>query len=166
MSVAARVAEEMAVALGSTVGYCVRFDDRTSRETKLKYVTDGMLLREAIGSPNLEMYSLLIVDEAHERSLQTDVILAILKVGEALLASRREEEDEQTGLGGMQPGAGRGKARERPEKTGKVSDGERETRRGKLPRQEVQDRGSRVGRAGERCSVSSVKGKPSGVSEG
>jgi len=83
ISVAARVAAEMGVGLGGLVGYAVRFDEQTSRSTRITYMTDGMLLREAMADPQLADYSVLIVDEAHERSLQTDVILALLKVAQA-----------------------------------------------------------------------------------
>ena len=79
MSVAKRVAEEMGVEVGSRAGYCVRFDDCSTSETRIRYVTDGMLLREAVADPSLRRYSVVIVDEAHERSLQTDMMLAILK---------------------------------------------------------------------------------------
>ena len=70
-SVAARVSEEMGVRLGKEVGYSIRFDDRVSRETKLKYMTDGMLIRESQLDPLLSNYSVIILDEAHERSLDT-----------------------------------------------------------------------------------------------
>ncbi|XP_063934638.1 putative pre-mRNA-splicing factor ATP-dependent RNA helicase PRP1 [Zophobas morio] len=79
MSVAARVAEEMDVKLGEEVGYSIRFEDCTSSKTKLKYCTDGMLLREAMADPLLERYSCVILDEAHERTLATDVLMGLLK---------------------------------------------------------------------------------------
>ena len=69
MSVAARVAEEMNVKLGREVGYSIRFEDCSSERTIIKYMTDGMLLREFLGEPDLASYSVLIVDEAHERTL-------------------------------------------------------------------------------------------------
>ncbi len=70
MSVAKRVAEEMDVSLGKEVGYTIRFEDATDRRTTfLKYMTDGMLLREAMHDHNLERYSCIILDEAHERTL-------------------------------------------------------------------------------------------------
>lgn len=69
MSVAKRVSEEMDVILGEEVGYSIRFEDKTSPKTILKYLTDGMLLREAIHDPLLERYSIIILDEAHERTL-------------------------------------------------------------------------------------------------
>jgi HrpA-like RNA helicase len=78
-SIAKRVAEEVGCALGSTVGYAVRFDDTTSPETKLRYMTDGMLLRELLSDPMLEKYSVIILDEAHERTLRTDILLGMVK---------------------------------------------------------------------------------------
>lgn len=79
MSVAARVAEEMGVRLGQAVGYSVRFEDATSPQTILKYMTDGMLLREILTEPDLGAYSVLIIDEAHERTLHTDILLVLVK---------------------------------------------------------------------------------------
>lgn len=80
MSVAKRVAEEMDLTLGKEVGYTIRFEDMTERGTTfLKYMTDGMLLREAMNDPNLERYSTVILDEAHERTLATDILMGLLK---------------------------------------------------------------------------------------
>ena len=79
MSVANRVANEMNVKLGQEVGYTIRFEDNTSDKTIIKYMTDGMLLREFIHSPTLSNYSIIIIDEAHERTLQTDILFALLK---------------------------------------------------------------------------------------
>ncbi|MEW5297962.1 MAG: hypothetical protein WDW36_001135 [Sanguina aurantia] len=79
-TVATRVAEEMGVPLGDLVGYCVRFDDVTTQGvTKIKYLTDGVLLREMLDDPLLHRYSVIMVDEAHERSLATDLLLGLLK---------------------------------------------------------------------------------------
>jgi ATP-dependent RNA helicase DDX35 len=78
-SVAARVAEEMSVELGQEVGYSIRFEDVTSAKTKIKFLTDGLLLREALVDPLLSRYSVIMVDEAHERSLSSDVLLGLLK---------------------------------------------------------------------------------------
>ena len=61
------------------MGYSVRFDDMTSDETKIKYVTDGMLVREMMGDPLLASYSIIVIDEAHERTLRTDILIAGLK---------------------------------------------------------------------------------------
>ncbi|ORY20219.1 P-loop containing nucleoside triphosphate hydrolase protein [Neocallimastix californiae] len=79
MSVAARVAEEMDVKLGYQVGYSIRFEDCTSEKTVLKYMTDGMLLREFLSEPDLNSYSVLIIDEAHERTLHTDILFGLVK---------------------------------------------------------------------------------------
>jgi len=79
MSVAQRVADELDVQLSTYVGYLIRFEDRTSAETILKFCTDGMLLREAMNDPLLSRYSVVILDEAHERTLATDVLFGLLK---------------------------------------------------------------------------------------
>jgi len=79
VSVAKRVSEEMRVPLGEEVGYSIRFEDLTSKKTKIKYMTDGVLLRESLNDPDIEKYSAVIMDEAHERSLNTDVLFGILK---------------------------------------------------------------------------------------
>ncbi|PQE27809.1 pre-mRNA-splicing factor atp-dependent RNA helicase prp43 protein [Rutstroemia sp. NJR-2017a WRK4] len=79
MSVAQRVADEMDVKLGEEVGYSIRFEDVTSSKTILKYMTDGMLLREAMHDHNLTRYSCIILDEAHERTLATDILMGLLK---------------------------------------------------------------------------------------
>lgn len=78
-TVAARVAEEMHCKLGEEVGYSIRFEDLTSSSTKIKFLTDGLLLREALVDPLLSRYSVVMVDEAHERSLSTDLLLGVLK---------------------------------------------------------------------------------------
>ena len=79
MSVAKRVSEEMDVSLGQTVGYTIRFEDKTGPNTRLKYLTDGMLLRESMIDPMLSKYSIVILDEAHERTLSTDILFGLLK---------------------------------------------------------------------------------------
>lgn len=79
MSVAQRVAYEMDVELGHEVGYSIRFEDNTSKKTKLKYMTDGVLIRESLSDPDLEKYSCIIMDEAHERSLNTDILFGLLR---------------------------------------------------------------------------------------
>ncbi|KAI9079448.1 hypothetical protein K1719_038530 [Acacia pycnantha] len=79
MSVAARVSQEMGVKLGHEVGYSIRFEDCTSEKTILKYMTDGMLLREFLGEPDLSSYSVVMVDEAHERTLSTDILFGLVK---------------------------------------------------------------------------------------
>ncbi|XP_068106514.1 pre-mRNA-splicing factor ATP-dependent RNA helicase DHX16 [Hyperolius riggenbachi] len=79
MSVAARVSQEMSVKLGNEVGYSIRFEDCTSERTVLKYMTDGMLLREFLTEPDLAGYSVIIIDEAHERTLHTDILFGLIK---------------------------------------------------------------------------------------
>ena len=102
MSVAKRVSEEMAAmvkesgkrelsdeidGLGGTVGYSIRFEDQTSEHTLIKYMTDGVLLRESLRDPDLNKYSAIIMDEAHERSLNTDVLFGVLRK----VAARRSD---------------------------------------------------------------------------
>jgi len=79
VSMARRVAEELNCDLGRAVGYQVRFDDRTNNETVIKFMTDGILLAETLGDRRLLHYDTLIIDEAHERSLNIDFILGYLK---------------------------------------------------------------------------------------
>ena len=85
ISIAKRVAEEMGVRLSEEVGYSVRFDDMTSPSTLIKYMTDGMLLREYLMDNKLSKYSVLMLDEAHERTINTDILFGLLK---ALLRTR------------------------------------------------------------------------------
>lgn len=87
MSVAKRVSEEMEVKLGGLVGYAIRFEDCTSNETMIKYMTDGVLLRESLVQPDLDKYSVIIMDEAHERALNTDVLMGLIK---KVLARRKD----------------------------------------------------------------------------
>jgi len=77
-SVAARVAEEMKTTVGGLVGYQVRFDERVGRETEVKFMTDGILLAETQGDRDLRQYHTIIIDEAHERSLNIDFLLGYL----------------------------------------------------------------------------------------
>ncbi|XP_013133761.1 PREDICTED: putative pre-mRNA-splicing factor ATP-dependent RNA helicase DHX16 [Papilio polytes] len=79
MSVAARVAQEMNVKLGNEVGYSIRFEDCTSDRTVIKYMTDGTLHREFLSEPDLASYSVMIIDEAHERTLHTDILFGLVK---------------------------------------------------------------------------------------
>lgn len=79
MSVAKRVAEEVGCKLGQEVGYTIRFEDCTSPDTKIKYMTDGMLQREVLMDPDLKKYSVIMLDEAHERTIATDVLFGLLK---------------------------------------------------------------------------------------
>ncbi|KAF8230540.1 P-loop containing nucleoside triphosphate hydrolase protein [Tricholoma matsutake] len=78
-SLAARVALERNTTVGNIVGYSVRFDERSSADTCIKYMTDGMIVRELLSDPLLSNYSVVVVDEAHERTLRTDLLLANLK---------------------------------------------------------------------------------------
>eukprot|EP00049_Salpingoeca_infusionum_P022932 m.9592 g.9592 ORF g.9592 m.9592 type:complete len:1278 (+) comp5472_c0_seq1:307-4140(+) len=79
MSVAKRVSEEFGCRLGAEVGYTIRFEDCTSPETAIKYMTDGMLLRECLIDSAMSNYSVIILDEAHERTIHTDVLFGLLK---------------------------------------------------------------------------------------
>lgn len=79
VSVAKRVAEEVGCELGAEVGYTIRFEDCTSSDTKIKYMTDGILQREILLDPNLRKYSVIMLDEAHERTIATDVLFGLLK---------------------------------------------------------------------------------------
>ncbi len=79
-TIAQRVANEVGCKLGDAVGYKVRFDDVTGPSTSIKYVTDGTLLREAtLSDPLLSKYSVIMIDEAHERNMNTDALLGIVK---------------------------------------------------------------------------------------
>ena len=71
--------QEMGKKLGNEVGYSIRFEDCTSERTKIKYMTDGMLLREFLSEPDLGSYSVMIIDEAHERTLHTDILFGLIK---------------------------------------------------------------------------------------
>ncbi|EGD83307.1 Dhx33 protein [Salpingoeca rosetta] len=79
ITVAQRVAWERSSKVGKLVGYSVRFDELTSPSTRIKYMTDGMLLREAMSDRHLEQYSVIVLDEAHERTVHTDVLFALVK---------------------------------------------------------------------------------------
>jgi pre-mRNA-splicing factor ATP-dependent RNA helicase DHX16 len=79
MSVAKRVADEVGCKLGDKVGYSVRFDDKTGPNTQVKYMTDGVLLRELAGDATLSQYSVIMIDEAHERSIASDLLLPLVK---------------------------------------------------------------------------------------
>ncbi|KAF2217179.1 hypothetical protein CERZMDRAFT_104578 [Cercospora zeae-maydis SCOH1-5] len=79
MSVAARVADEVGCRLGEEVGYTIRFEDKTNENTKIKYMTDGIMQREILLDPELSKYSVIMLDEAHERTIATDVLFGLLK---------------------------------------------------------------------------------------
>lgn len=79
LSVAKRVAQEQQTELGGLVGYSIRFENKTSPDTKIKFLTDGMLIREALIDPLLMDYSVIVVDEAHERSTNTDILIGLLR---------------------------------------------------------------------------------------
>ncbi|KAI9056633.1 P-loop containing nucleoside triphosphate hydrolase protein [Trametes sanguinea] len=79
-SVASRVAAEVGTTLGDEVGYTIRFEDVSDKErTRILYMTDGMLFRETLIDPLLSRYSVIMIDEAHERSIYTDLLLGVLK---------------------------------------------------------------------------------------
>ncbi|KAK6536810.1 putative ATP-dependent RNA helicase dhr2 [Arthrobotrys megalospora] len=88
ISLAQRVSSEMGTTLGKEVGYCVRFDNVSDASTKIRYLTDGMLLNEILHDPELSRYSVVVVDEAHERSVSTDLGMGLLK---GIVESRRKE---------------------------------------------------------------------------
>jgi HrpA-like RNA helicase len=79
INVAKRVSEEYGCKLGNDVGYSVRFEDCTSHLTVIKYMTAGMLLREALLDPFLSKYGVIILDEAHERTANFDILLGLVK---------------------------------------------------------------------------------------
>ncbi|EJS44034.1 prp22p [Saccharomyces arboricola H-6] len=79
VSVAKRVAEEVGCKIGHDVGYTIRFEDVTGPGTRIKYMTDGMLQREALLDPEMSKYSVIMLDEAHERTVATDILFALLK---------------------------------------------------------------------------------------
>lgn len=78
-SVARRVADERGCRLGEEVGYSIRFEDRTGPNTRIKYMTDGVLVRECLEDPCLSRYGVVMLDEAHERSIDTDILFGLLK---------------------------------------------------------------------------------------
>uniref|UniRef100_A0A6G1S7P2 RNA helicase n=1 Tax=Aceria tosichella TaxID=561515 RepID=A0A6G1S7P2_9ACAR len=87
ISVATRVAEEFGCLLGEEVGYTIRFQDETCEKTQIKYMTDGMLLRECLLDQDLNKYSVIMLDEAHERNLHTDVLFGLMK---AVVTKRKD----------------------------------------------------------------------------
>ncbi|XP_044939120.1 ATP-dependent RNA helicase DHX33 isoform X1 [Mustela putorius furo] len=87
ISLATRVSDEKRTELGKLVGYTVRFDNVSSEDTRIKFLTDGMLLREAISDSLLRQYSCVVLDEAHERTVHTDVLFGVVKAAQ----KRRKE---------------------------------------------------------------------------
>ncbi|CAF1182154.1 unnamed protein product [Didymodactylos carnosus] len=79
MSVAKRVAKDYGCRLEQEVGYTIRFEDYTSPETKIKYTTDGMILREYLIDPDMNQYSIVMLDETQERTIHTDVLFGLMK---------------------------------------------------------------------------------------
>ncbi|GAA5869404.1 hypothetical protein JCM1840_005461 [Sporobolomyces johnsonii] len=104
-SLASRVSAEVGCPLGGLVGYTVRFDDRSTQKTRLKYATDGALLAEMLGDRDLDAYDVVVLDEAHERSLRTDMLMGFLKE----IQTRRKEKVKRWKEGN---GAGKGKGKE------------------------------------------------------
>ena len=103
ISVARRVAEETGTALGDLVGYAIRFEEVSSPATRIKFLTDGMLLREAMTDPMLSRYGVVMIDEAHERTLQTDFLLGTVK---GVQDRRREMQMQAHGELGAVGGSG------------------------------------------------------------
>ena len=97
MTVSKRVAAERGVPLGDAVGYAIRFADVTSRATRVKYLTDGLLLRECLLDPALSRYGAVVLDEAHERTVQTDVLFGLVKAAQAARRARAAGEEEENG---------------------------------------------------------------------
>ena len=79
VSMANRVCYERDCTLGEEIGYTIRFDDKTKSTTQLRYITDGIFVRQCINDPYLFNYHVVILDEAHERSLYTDILFALIK---------------------------------------------------------------------------------------
>ncbi|KAJ1307538.1 hypothetical protein OPQ81_001635 [Rhizoctonia solani] len=108
ISLANRVSAEQGTSLGGAVGYAVRFDEKAGPDTRIKYLTDGMLVRELLSDPSLSRYSTVIVDEAHERTLRTDMLLGSLK---------RIQQDRKEGITSKK-GSEKGKEKANPVSAG------------------------------------------------
>ncbi|EGG04572.1 uncharacterized protein MELLADRAFT_88608 [Melampsora larici-populina 98AG31] len=105
ISLATRVSEEMGCELGSQVGYTVRFDDCSNSATALKYVTDGTLLQELLSDELLSTYDVVILDEVHERSLRTDMLMGFMK---SIQSTRKEMAERKLNFPTKGNGAGAG----------------------------------------------------------
>ncbi|KAJ2757767.1 ATP-dependent RNA helicase, partial [Coemansia nantahalensis] len=109
-SVAKRVAEEVGTQLGARVGYTIRFDDCSSDKTQLRFCTDGLLLREILSDPLLRRYSVVVLDEAHERTLRTDILLGMLRdiqrQRQAMAAVREDRGSQHTRFDDDEGGSG------------------------------------------------------------
>lgn len=79
ITISKRVCQEHGCKLGELIGYTVRFEDLTTKNTKIRFMTDGSLLREALSDRLLKQYSVIVLDEAHERTINTDVLFGIVK---------------------------------------------------------------------------------------
>ena len=79
ISVATRVSHELDCTLGNEVGYHIRFDDKSSQKTLIKYLTDGMLIKEMLQDPLLSRYSVIMIDDIHERTSNSDILMGLLK---------------------------------------------------------------------------------------
>lgn len=79
INLAKRVADEVGTPIGQKVGYSIRFDDTSSKDSLIKYMTDGIMLRELLSDRLLLRYSVIILDEAHERTLRTDILFGMVK---------------------------------------------------------------------------------------
>lgn len=99
ISVSKRVSEETDTQLGQEVGYAIRFEDKSSSSTVLKYMTDGMLIRELITDRLLSKYSVVILDESHERTLNTDILIPILKDLVERRNGHKAKEEETVAVG-------------------------------------------------------------------
>ena len=84
--------EEMNKKIGEEIGYTIRFEDNTSQKTKIKFMTDGILIREILRDPLLNDYGVIIMDEVHERSINTDILFGMMK---EIMKKRFEEMSKQ-----------------------------------------------------------------------
>lgn len=88
ITISKRVCQEHGCKLGELIGYTVRFEDLTSKNTKIRFMTDGSLLREALSDRLLKSYSVIVLDEAHERTINTDVLFGIVKAAQRSRAEK------------------------------------------------------------------------------